>query len=248
MIKDTYIANSWVTNSNLLTAYIGGGFPTSVSELDAGAGLIVSLRSIFSGQMSGRVELEVTNKFNLTDPFLIGGAEDSYHYPKDKVVDVLINNFEINVVDDMLAPVNVGDMVFRSYINRNVSADYKGVNLVVCSANEDGIPAGRGNLLVRKGGAYVLQLDYTRNGKQGCLEELLMGTIHSNYVKANVKIGADIDFVGNPMMRFGTKFGVLSDRYIQVDGCSIDCGAAITRVDVSEFSEDVVNASDIPYE
>ena len=248
MIKDTYIANSWVTNSNLLTAYVGGGFPTSVSELNSGAGLIVSLRSIFTGKMSGRVELEVTNKFNLTNPFLIGGAEDSFHYPKDKVVDILINNFEINIVDDTLTPVNVDDAVFKSYINRRVSADYKGVNLVICSANEDGVPVGRGNLLVRDGAAYALQLSYSRNGKKGCLEELLMGTIFSNYIKSNVKIGADIDFVGNPMMRFGTKFGVLSDRYIQVDGCSIDCGAAITNIDVSEFSADVVNASDIPYE
>lgn len=246
---DSRLANKWVTNSNITYEdYLSKD--ENVKEKNFEQGLNVEMPPI-GGTLKfvlHHVHIGNTKNCNVTDVF----------FPSQSVIDLLIDSVRFKIVASGDADLVLDDVCFKSYINRKVKGDYGDVTIKCCTANDKLIPIGRGNILGSEDWwigpneevytGYCLHLDYARNGKKGCLEELLMGTIHSNYIKSNVKISADIDFFGNPMMRFGTKFGVLSDRYVQVDGCSIDCGAAIARVDVSEFSADVVNASDIPYE
>ena len=246
---DSRLANKWITNSNITyEEYLSND--ESVKEISYGQGLNVEMPPI-GGTLKfvlHHAHIGNTKNCNVADAF----------YPAEGVVDLLVDLINLKIVSSQDNNLVLDDVCFKSYINRQVKSDYDTVNIICCTANAGLIPIGKGNILRSEAwwvgpttefiNGYSIHLDYSRNGKKGCLEELLMGTIFSNYIKSNVKIGADIDFVGNPMMRFSNKFGVLVDRCIQVDGCSIDCAAAITNIDVSEFSADVVNASDIPYE
>lgn len=233
------VLNSWKTNSNVPTAYMGGGFLKNIKPKDSGTGLNIPLSGIHS-----RIVLEITNKCDLINPF----STTVEHYPADKVKEFICNNAEITILDSEGNEVSTDDYEFVSYINKKVKTDFEKKELLLSTANSDLIPCGRGNILKKTGNNYPLQLDFTRKGQNGNLEKLLMGTIHSNYSKKNVRLEVDVNYTENPVMKKCTCLGVFKDKIFNINGCSIDFKNLITTIQVSEFSEDNTAASSIPYD
>jgi hypothetical protein len=75
-----------------------------------------------------------------------------------------------------------------------------------------------------------------------------MCSIHSNYTKKNKIITVDVEGTVNPMMRTCTYNGVGFTSGMLIIGCSIDYSRGVTTLTAVDFSEDVENLSDIPYE
>ncbi len=242
--SDKDIAGSQVLNKNLInndvwtTATLTGGFAPEIKEKSYQTGLNVRLNP----DVSGRIIFEVTDINWISNP------QGYDPYPKDKVKFILLNDFSLSIKNSNKEDVSTDDYEFKSYINKKVSSDLDEVTLNCISANEDQVPTGRGNILVKDSGKYKIQNSFTRNNQTNILERLLMITIHSNYTRKNQMFSSDVkmDIVNSPLGNILYP-GILNGQFL-LTGCTYDYANASTTINVVEYSKDTDNLTDIPYE
>lgn len=249
------IFNKWITNSDARTTYFGvGGFPRDIySEKNYAKGLNAILGIAFLGQgdsvertgVDGYPVFEITNKCLIDNPAVMFG---SVPYPLNKVNSILLNNISLSVNDVEKLSISTDDYEFKSYINKKVASDMKGITLKCISANEEKLPVGRANILKKMDTHYELQLGYTRSGQTNILERLLMCTIHSNFTRKNKVISLDVHMTDNPAMRYCTYKNVIQTNGMIITGAKMDFYNATTKITAVDFSADEDKLSSIPYE
>jgi len=239
-IRNGRLLSKWNTNSNIDQPNNIVSFFGEVDDRNLSAGVNVPLPL----GISGFLRLEILDHIKLYSPYDSAAAA----YAVANIKDLLINNLEVTVVDKNGNDVAALDYEYKSYINKNVSTDFDRKELKVVTCNEDKLPVGKGSLLKIVDNHYELQLEYTRAGQTNILERLLMCSIHSNYTKKNKIITVDVEGTINPMLRTCTYNGVGFTSGILIVGCSIDYSRGVTTLTAVDFSEDVENLSDIPYE
>lgn len=228
------ILDNWIVNANK-TGIISNR-PGVLPESLVGKGIYVT------PELSGKIVFEITNKVEIYEP------NSGEMVDENKVLFLLYDKINIDIVDRYGKTPSADDYEFSSYINDKVSSDYRDVSLKCISANEDKLPVGKGNILMKSGNSYDLQLSFTRGGQTNILERLLLCTIHSNYSRKNKIFTVDIKTTDNPAMRYSTLKNRWSDEKFLTSGCRIDFNRAITNLTVFNFSEDTDKLSDIPYE
>lgn len=196
---------------------------------------------------SGYLVFEVTNNSRIVNPEGDTHGGTTGLYPAANVSFILLNNISLIITDKDENPISADDVLFKSYINKKVKNDYPPITLNVISGNEDRIPIGRGNILVKEENTYKLCTSFNRAGQADILERLLMCTIHSNYSHKNEQFEADIKLTDNPMMRYIAYNPILSHNYL-VKSCRLDLSNAIANIKAVGFSADTDRLSDIPYE
>lgn len=226
--------DNWTINSDIsIINDRASGYPYA-SEVEKGI--------FIKPDVSGYLIFEITNKSQICNPS--SGDEVS----SGKVSMLLFDKINIDLKDHNGKSPSTDDYEFKSYINKKVSADYGEVTLKCISANEDGLPVGKGNILKKIGDHYELQLSYSRAGQTNILERLLMCTIHSNFTTKNKAITIDIKMTDNPALRYVTYRNVLYSDGMYITGATLDFSNAKTTIKAVEFSADVDKLSDIPYE
>ena len=66
--------------------------------------------------------------------------------------------------------LETSDIVYNSYINKNVKSDYDNVDIKVCTASNSSIKIGKANLLLYNGTTYTLATSFTRMNQSSNLE------------------------------------------------------------------------------
>lgn len=249
------ILNTWVTNSNIRPSRTDiQGYPEEISDKFYSSGIFIPLKNIYDltldGDyiMNGILKFEITNWCTVRAPRTTNVPDESLIYSPDKIKDILINNLSVSIVDSECREIEKLDYEFKSYVNKKVATDFKKKELKVVSCNEEMIPVGKGNLLAFRNNRYELQLKFTRGGQTDILERLLMCTIHSNYTAKNRNISVEVNMTNNPMMKYVTYNNIIGVNPLLVKGCKLDFDKSVTQITVSDFSEDVMKLSSIPYD
>jgi len=141
--------------------------------------------------------------------------------------------------------LETSDIVYNSYINKNVKSDYEGVDIKVCTANKDKIKVGKANLLYMENNLYKLATSFNRSGQVNNLEQLLIRTIHSNYASKTYKIEADIQTSENIYLSPITYTSILPNNTFYLSGTIIDFANDTQRVTLNQLSIDNIDLSSI---
>lgn len=234
------IANKWLINSKVIRNPISGKLLTILEE-DFQKGIDIS-----TPPSSGYIRLQMLYCLITDNETALPGFPQVF--PKDKVVNMLINDTELSLVDADRKKASTDDYEFKSYINKKVISDYPNITLKCVSANEEKAPMGKANILKRANDQYELQLLFSRSGETNILERLLMRTIHSNFSNKNKLISANLKLGENPILRYVTYNSVLQSNGMYIIGAKIDFDEARITIKAVEFSSDTYKLSDIPYE
>ena len=229
---------AWIVNSNI--SYTGSGIRYSFDK-DIQQGCFVPLPT---DRASGRLRLDVLGAA-ITGRDWKGG--DWSVYPERMVQDILLNDLSVVIRDEDGNDVSEDDYKFDSYIDPKVETDMRDISLSCVTANEDGAPVGRANLLERTGRYYGIATRYSRKGATDILERLLMRTLHSNLSGRKERWKVVTMMAGNPVGRTVTYEGVLDGDYL-VTGCEMDLWEATTVITAVGYSGDTIDLSNIPYE
>lgn len=236
--EDGNILDSWTGNANVMNPNYQH-FNPSVSKIDVGTGLYVPWSA-------GYLVFEITNRSRIVNPRYDKGEGTDGLLSKDLVKGILINNISIKLYKGG-EEASMDDYEFKSYINKKVASDMKDIELKCISANEEGVPLGKGNILRKNGDSYKLATSFTRSGQTDILERLLMCTIHSNFSQKNERFSVDLKIKGNPIMSHLSYTPVLQGEYL-VQGCEMDFRAGKVRISAVGYSDDTAKLSDIPYD
>ena len=234
------VLDTWVGNANIYDP-----MPTrfNIETIpSAGDGLDVPTNKSY-----GFLVFEITNKARVVNPKDDKGLGTDGLLDDSLVKNILINNIFMKIITENKEDVSVDDYEFKSYINKKVANDFNDITLKCISANEDGIPIGKGNILKKEGDKYTLQTSFTRSNQTDILERLLMCTIHSNFSQKNERFSVTSKIAGNPMLSYITYYPVLSGEYI-VAGCTIDFNKGSVNISAVGYSDDTAKLSDIPYD
>lgn len=243
-IKGSDILNKNIINNHVLSGYAGF---LELRDKEYQSGLLIPLNMAdYWPEMwvpvNGKLVFEITNKSYIGKSGVIGSPA-----PKNKVKEILINDVSMSLCDHEGNELNMDDFEFKSYINRNVKSDFPAIELKCISANEEGLPIGKGNMLVKNNESYVLHTSFTRAEQTDILERLLMVTIHSNYTRKNQMFSTTIKMTTvNPLGTI-TYPGILTGQFL-ITGCLYDFSSATVTINAVEYSQDVDQLSAIPYE
>ena len=234
------VLDTWVGNANIYNP-----MPTRLNIEtipSAGDGLDVPTNKGY-----GFLVFEITNKARVVNPKDDKGMGDDGILDDSLVKNILINNISMKLITENKEDVSVDDYEFKSYINKKVANDFNDITLKCISANEEGIPIGKGTILKKEGDKYTLQTSFTRSNQTDILERLLMCTIHSNFSQKNERFSVTTKIANNPMLSYITYYPVLSGEYI-VAGCAIDFNKGCVNISAVGYSDDTAKLSDIPYD
>lgn len=248
--KQSNIHNAWAKNNRCIsfaqyedrTDYEMKG--TYASDY-LSKGFIFRMASINMEEVSGRIVVELTKKVKIRSVYRFNLPS---YATTDIAKNVLIRNFQINACDSKGEKLEFGDIEFKSYINKKVKSDLDDIELKVVNSNEDNFPISRASLMRKVGNIFVYSGEFVRAGATNILERLLMRTIHSNYTSKNRSISVYVKGCANPMLCDTTYNGVGLTNKMLITGCSIDFKANATNVECAEYSNDVINLGDIPYD
>lgn len=235
---DSRVVNQWITNSmatrgNMdLDVIIRRGRDSQVGEM------------ITSPTKSGKLRLIIDYAVIDDNKNTSLGGELSIF---KEVKDLLLNDVSITIESIDGEQLSTDDYEFKSYINKQVKTDYEGITLKCISANEDKVPIGRANMLVKNSNGYEIVTAFTRAGQTDILERLLMCTIHSNYSQKNEKFGVTVKLNKNPILGYISYNSILDGSYLVV-GAELDFKKSKATLSCVGYSQDTAKLSDIPYE
>mgnify|MGYP007111631020 CR=1 FL=1 len=173
-------------------------------------------------------------------------GQAAYWVDKDNILkEILLQSVTFEMFDKYGDKLETSDIVYNSYINKNVKSDYEGVDIKVCTANKDKIKVGKANLLYMENNLYKLATSFNRSGQVNNLEQLLIRTIHSNYASKTYKIEADIQTSENIYLSPITYTSILPNNTFYLSGTIIDFANDTQRVTLNQLSIDNIDLSSI---
>jgi hypothetical protein len=173
-------------------------------------------------------------------------GQNGYWTDSDNILkEVLLKSVNIEILDKYGDKLDTEDIVYNSYINKNVKTDYDSVELKICSANKNGIKIGKANLLYIKNNNYVLATSFNRSGQVSNLEQLFIRTIHSNYITKMFMIEADVQTTDNIYLNTITYSSILNNNKFYLSGTLIDFANNTQRVTLNQLSIDNIDLSNI---
>lgn len=173
-------------------------------------------------------------------------GQSAYWIDKDKILkEILLQSVTFEIFDKYGDRLETSDIVYNSYINKNVKSDYDSVELKVCTANKNNIKVGKANLLYNTDNKYNLATSFNRSGQVNNLEQLLIRTIHSNYASKTRKIEADIQTTDNIYLNPVTYNSILPNNVFYLSGVIIDFANNTQRITLNQVSIDNIDLSSI---
>ena len=169
-------------------------------------------------------------------------GQAAYWADKDNTLqEILLQSVNFELFDKYGDALETSDIVYNSYINKNVKSDYDNVDIKVCTANKDKVKIGKANLLTSNGNSYALATSFNRMNQSSNLEQLLIRTIHSNYNSKTLKIEADIQITDNIYLNPITYSSILSGNTFYLAGTILDFENNTQRVTLNQLSVDNVD-------
>ena len=169
-------------------------------------------------------------------------GQAAYWTDKDNILkEILLQSVTFEMFDKYGDSLETSDIVYNSYINKNVKSDYDNVDIKVCTASNSSIKIGKANLLLYNGTTYKLATSFTRMSQSSNLEQLLIRTIHSNYNSKTLKIEADIQSTNNIYLNPITYSSILSGNTFYLVGSIIDFENNTQRIILNKLSLDNID-------
>lgn len=173
-------------------------------------------------------------------------GQAAYWADKDKILqEILLQSVNFELFDKYGDALETSDIVYNSYINKNVKSDYDNVDIKVCTANKNKVKIGKANLLYMDNNLYKLATSFNRSGQVNNLELLLIRTIHSNYASKTHKLEVDIQTSDNIYLSPITYTSILPNNTFYLSGAIIDFANNTERITLNQLSIDNIDLSSI---
>nr|WP_320038851.1 hypothetical protein [uncultured Bacteroides sp.] len=234
---DITCLNTQLTNSNIISKYEWNTFSESSYTSD-------NFNKGLSVNVAGGCYLKLVIYSCLISNPKAGQA--AYWTDKNNILrEILLQSVTIEVLDKYGDKLDTSDIVCNSYINKNVKTDYDSVDIKVCSANKSNIKIGKANLLYLNNNKYQLATSFNRSGQVSNLEQLLIRTIHSNYLTKSYKIECDIQLTDNIYINPVIYSSILNSNKFYLSGTIIDFANNSQRITLTQLSIDNIDLSNI---
>lgn len=230
---DSTVLDTKLTNSNIISKYewnVSEGSSYTSDNYQKGADI----------NISGGCYLKLVIYSCLISNPKAGQA--AYWTDNDNILkEILLQSVTFEMFDKYGDSLETSDIVYNSYINKNVKSDYDNVDIKVCTASNSSIKIGKANLLLYNGTTYTLATSFTRMSQSSNLEQLLIRTIHSNYNSKTLKIEADIQSTNNIYLNPITYSSILSGNIFYLTGSIIDFENNTQRIIINKLSLDNID-------
>lgn len=170
-----------------------------------------------------------------------------YWADEDNILkEILLQKLTFEIFDQYGDSLSTNDIVYNSYINKKVKNDYENVEMKICTASQSDVKIGKANILFKDiNNKFQLANSFARSGQSGNLEQLLIRTIHSNYINKNYLIETDILNTDNIYLNDITYNSILPNQIFNVAGSIIDFENNTQHLTLNQLSIDNIDLSNI---
>lgn len=182
----------WSSNRKMIGEY-KSKLPSLFEKL--GDGYLIDLPSRFNNGIAGWLELKIGTGIEIIDH---GGSVDSSIWSRIRWV--LYKDVDLKLVDAWGKEVEKVDCIYKAWVNKDAREELL-IDTIVGTVPE-ARPSALGQLFQSSDKAVLRQL--YRAGKTDSLENLLIGTVYSNYARRSTLLSGTIELLPS--------FGILSDN------------------------------------
>lgn len=186
--------DGWQRNSQLFGCY-RGTLPQSIQRL---TGENIPLPYVNGKYLSGMLELTICEGLDFFDVNFINKMKLENRY-RD-IHWVLYRMPKISFTNQYGKSIELEDIEYNAYVNKHAKEELKIDTIIGCNNIPSACATGQIVDTSRNAGAKLY-----RAGKSGSVENLLIGTIYSNYANRNIVLSGT--------MAINPEFGVLTDKF-----------------------------------
>lgn len=210
------ISNRWVTIGNRLVVDDNNVIVTPVTI------------PLNTGVAGGVLDFKIKNYFSSTGDRPITLVQST-------IKDVRIKGVKITVCDKDGNEIVDNDKEYTAYFNKSFKNEGSQVKTIL-GTNVTGNPVERGALMYHDGTQYNFISQHTRKGVTDTIENLLLRSIQSNYIKSTLKFSCSINLL-NTAVGYITYSNYLAENFIPV-AVKHDYSESVTEITLNEVSED----------
>lgn len=201
-IKDSGVAQGWATNRQAINPH-SKPLTTLLEKIDSGQYIWYPKPAI-----GGRLWMEIR-----AGGWMIGNGVDDLSYTQIQDPYKLWNTGDDKKTSWILAKLPTMEIVNNTQFEQEISTDdvvySASLNLsakdpieidTICGTTKEGVPTARGAYFNAETGEQVKEL--TRAGRTSQVEELLIGTLYSQYARRHTKLSGEIELHANGLVTY----------------------------------------------
>lgn len=229
----------WKNNRQALTTKTGNDIPTIIRTMPDGQYIPYPVIKGYTG--GGQIWMEVRS-----GKWIISDGTDGTELLDDSIYDtglwndkhlsfILFKLPQLEVVRAAMFDMDLDDEDVEYAATLNSAAKEDLEIETVCGSREGGYPMARG--------AYFLSSDYSqvtrlkRAGRTASIEQLLIGTLFSQYAKRHTKLTGTTELPGNTLLLYREAMQPQDTRFLLTAAVE-DCGEDLCESTVVELSPD----------
>jgi len=175
--------------------------------------------------------------FSIMDYDVTDGRMSPTGTVKSQIKNVRIKDLKITIVDENKNDISNVNIEYWSYINKSIKDDGTDVTCKL-GTNINYVPTAKGSLFGYNSNLYYTQL-FTRNGKTNILENLLSGSITSNYTNTTTEIICKINNI--PSIFGSLTYNNYFNNTFGIQGATIDYSDETIDLTLQEIYPDTLD-------